>query len=247
MNKNIKITIIVIIIIIVLLGIYFKSKKQEDKEINQNWVEEYLKMKENSMMYNEDATLEELKEEYQITGSNNIYEINTESDGRKVINVKPNINFKVAFCGMIKKSKPTFEELDSIYGQSYPNRNGIWINQASQTRIVEYLNANESLNSEYCIDEEGYLKIRQVNNQTDNDIKIEKLINGDKQYILDISSIYYMVDTVTGEIVDNPYNDFDAYQTYDYCEDENKMIIFISENKENKLTNNEIFNSIIAL
>ena len=56
-----------------------------------------------------------------------------------------------------------------------------------------------------------------------------------------------MVDALTGNIVDNPYNELEKYQTYEYFKDENKMITFITENKENAMTNNEIFNSIIDL
>ena len=56
-----------------------------------------------------------------------------------------------------------------------------------------------------------------------------------------------MVDAVNGKIVVNRYNDLEEYQTYEYIQYENKIIIFISENLENKLTSNEIFDSIIEL
>ena len=56
-----------------------------------------------------------------------------------------------------------------------------------------------------------------------------------------------MVDPVTGEIIDNPYNQLEPYQTYEYFEDEERMIIFITENKELKMTENEIIQSIVEL
>lgn len=239
----ISITIIAILELVILC--LNNVNKKETQRISQEVQEEYKKMKENSVMYNDEATLEELKEEYKFTGSNDIYEMKTEADGRKVINVKANINYKVAFCGMIKKEKPKFEELDSIYDSSHIQRSGIWINQDSREKILNYLNSN--LGYTYDVNEEGYLDIKEKEAQSETDMKIENLINGEKQYILDISSVYYMIDTVTGEIVDNPYNELEEYQTYDYCENEDKMIIFISENINNKLREDEIFESIINL
>ena len=56
-----------------------------------------------------------------------------------------------------------------------------------------------------------------------------------------------MVDPVTGEIIENAYNDLEKYQTYEYFSDENRMIVFITENKDKKLTDNEIFESILNL
>ena len=56
-----------------------------------------------------------------------------------------------------------------------------------------------------------------------------------------------MVDVVTGEIVENRYNDLEEYQTYEYFQDGDKIIIFISENLENRMTNDEIFDSLIEL
>ena len=258
MNKKIIIVTSVVIIIFIIASIFMlKTNKTSTKpetnstantnQINEQVSEKYEEMKNTSTMYDENATLEELKEEYQITGSDDIYEIETESDGRKVINVKASVNYKVAFCGMIKQAKPSFGELDSIFEQNHPNNSGFWIRSSDSSKILSYLNNSEYLKSKYEINEEGYLQISQKNNQTEYDKQIETLINSDKQYIINISSLYYMIDTVTGEIIDNPYNELDIYQTYDYCTDEDKTIIFISENKDKNLTNDEIFLSVIDL
>ena len=146
---------------------------------------------------------------------------------------------------MIKNAKPNFEELDSMFEKNAPDKKGIWINAEDREKILTYLNNN--LNNKYEINAEGYLKIKQKDNANTIDPKIEKLINGEKQYIICISSICYMVDTVTGEIIDNPYNELEQYQTYEYFKDEDRMIIFITENKESQLTKNEIFESIMDL
>lgn len=256
MKKNKKIIIaITIIIIVIILGIalYLNSKqtnKEQNTEVNEiseNVIQDYLNTKENSVMYKDDATLGELKEEYKITGEDDLYCIGTESDGRKVINVKPDIDYKVAFCGMINKEMPNLKDINKIYEEKAPTKNGIWININDREKIVNYLNNNSKLKAEYEVDQEGYLKITKTEDLSSTDEVIRKIIEGNKQYVLSISSKCYMVDVVTGEIVENRYNDLEEYQTYEYFQDGDKIIIFISENLENRMTNDEIFDSLIEL
>ena len=54
-----------------------------------------------------------------------------------------------------------------------------------------------------------------------------------------------MVDSVTGEIVDNPYVYIDKEQTYEYFEDENKIIVFITDNEE--IDKDKIFEAVLNL
>lgn len=252
-NKKRKIIIILIIFIIlfcVLLGLIGSKSTQINYEENneiKNYEKEYEDMKNNSIMYEESSTVEQLKEEYKITGKEDIYQIETENDGRKVITVKPTIEYKVAFCGMVKNSKPEMSELDSIYEEKNPTENGIWIKQSDREKILKYLNNNKFTKAKYQINNKGFLNVIFSDDGTDVDKKIQDIINGDKQYIFCISSLCYMIDTVTGEIVDNPYNELEEYQTYEYFKDENRMIIFITENKSSKMSNDEIFESIIDL
>ena len=256
MKKNKKIIIaITIIIIVIILGIalYINSKqtnKEQNTEVNgisENVIQDYLNTKENSVMYKDDATLEELKKEYKITGDDDLYCIETESDGRKVINVKPEIDYKVAFCGMINEKMPELKDINEVYEAKAPTKNGIWINIKDREKIVNYLNNNSKLKAEYEVDQEGYLKITKTEDLSSTDEVIRKIIEGNKQYVLSISSKCYMVDVVTGEIVENRYNDLEEYQTYEYFQDGDKIIIFISENLENRMTNDEIFDSLIEL
>ncbi|MBO4293434.1 MAG: hypothetical protein J5881_03495 [Clostridia bacterium] len=209
--------------------------------------DEYLNNKKNSVIYQDDSTIELLKEEYKITGENELYEVETENDGRKVLNIKPSINYKVAFAGMIKGTNPDLQEIDTIFEKEHPKKSGIWVNKSSRDKILNYLNSNRELDAGYEIDEDGYLSQTKEKGLKGKDKIIRELINGDKQYILDISSTCFMVDPVTGKIIENRYNDLDSYQTYEYFEDEKCMILFISENVEGKIEENEIFNSIIRL
>lgn len=252
-----KITVIlistIIIVAIILLAInktHNVETKGENNQIQGETSNENTVLTENAGLdekvdSTENTEVEELKQQYNITGNNEIYNVETEKDGRKVINVKPSINFKVAFAGMIKKQKPSFEEIDSIFENNAPNQKGIWIKKENREKILNYLNDNSKC--KYEINNDGYLQITDSTNANATDKKIQKLINGEKQYIICISSTCYMVDTVTGEIVDNPYNELDAYQSYEYFKDEDRMIIFITENKNSKMTEKEIFESIINL
>lgn len=239
MKKIVQIILIIIIILSIILGfIYIIKDKENTNELNYN------ELKRNSVMYNENATLEELKEEYGMTGENNLYEVQTEYDGRKVLAIKEDENFKVAFTGLIKNDKPDINEVSYMFETNSPKENGIWIEQESREKIIDYLNNN--LSSKYEINENGYLIISKKE-ASEIDDKIDKVINGDSQYIIGIRSENYYIDAKTGNIIKNPFEDLNKYQTYTYCENENKMIIFITENKSNKLSDDEIFESIIEL
>ena len=200
-----------------------------------------------SIMYDENASLDELKEEYKITGPDELYEVQTEYDGRKAVVVKQEIDYKVAFAGMIKDDIPEFSEIDTIFNDNYPQGTGMWIDEKSRESILNYLNNTELLNNNYSVNDNGFLQVKKSENETNMDKDLENILNGDKLNILSISGTYYMVDPVTGEIVKNPFEDLDSTQTYDYVENGNDKIIFITENIDKKLTDDEIYESIVEL
>ena len=88
MNKKKKtISICIIVLIILVIGLFFiiknwNNQKEQSKESNNNQEESFEEFKNKSIMCDEQADLEELKKEYNITGPNEIYEIQTEYDGR---------------------------------------------------------------------------------------------------------------------------------------------------------------------
>ena len=98
----------------------------------------------------------------------------------------------------------------------------------------------------YNVDEKGYLKIEQEGS-TDYDKQIEELIDGSKKYIIDINSYMYIADEMTGEIMQDQFEDMDPYQTYTYAQDGDNMVIVLSTNKAEKLTNQEIITSFLEL
>lgn len=244
MKKTIKILILILIVIIIVGGIGV-SIKYIKKVKNKNEIDKaYNEMKQNSLMYNNTATVDELKEEYGMSGNDDLYDVQTEYDGRQVLKVKATENFKVAFAGLVNGTKNSIENSSEIFENEYPTENGIWIEKNSREKIEKYL--NENMKSKYKINEKGYLTISEKKSSKE-DNEIEKIINGNKQYIIGISGINYYIDALTGEAVDNPFEELDKYQTYAYCQDEDKMVIFITENRFKALQNSEIFESVLAL
>ncbi len=240
MKKTIKILVLILIVIVIGISIKYIKKVKNKNEIDKT----YNEMKQNSLMYNNTATVDELKEEYGMSGNDDLYDVQTEYDGRQVLKVKATENFKVAFAGLVNGTKNSIENSSEIFENEYPTENGIWIEKNSREKIEKYL--NENMKSKYKINEKGYLTISEKKSSKE-DNEIEKIINGNKQYIIGISGINYYIDALTGEAVDNPFEELDKYQTYAYCQDEDKMVIFITENKSKALENSEIFESVLAL
>lgn len=254
-KKAILITIIIIILIVILIFCFANIKTQNSNENNyeKNNFENNLNLSneannnQEQVEYQENTNVENLKQYFGKTGNSNIYEVETEYDGRKTLQVKPNLQYKVAFAGMIKKSKPTFDEVETIYQQNNPTNNGIFIEENSREKIIQILNNKNIFKSDYKINEKGYIEIANKNNQNENDKKLEKAINSNKKYIFDISNIYYIVDDTSGEILDYNFANIDEYQTYDYVENQNNMIIFINENNNNQINNLEIIQDVLDL
>lgn len=240
MKKTIKILVLILIVIVIGISIKYIKKVKNKNEIDKT----YNEMKQNSLMYNNTATVDDLKEEYGMSGNDDLYDVETEYDGRQVLKVKATENFKVAFTGLVKGTKNSIENSSEIFESEYPTENGIWIEKNSREKIEKYL--NENMKSKYKINEKGYLTISEKKSSKE-DNEIEKIINGNKQYIIGISGINYYIDALTGEAVDNPFEELDKYQTYAYCQDEDKMVIFITENKSKALQNSEIFESVLEL
>lgn len=240
MKKTIKILVLILIVIVIGISIKYIKKVKNKNEIDKA----YNEMKQNSLMYNNTATVDELKEEYGMSGNDDLYDVQTEYDGRQVLKVKATENFKVAFAGLVNGTKNSIENSSEIFENEYPTENGIWIEKNSREKIEKYL--NENMKSKYKISEKGYLTIFEKKSSKE-DNEIEKIINGNKQYLIGISGTNYYIDALTGEAVDNPFEELDKYQTYAYCQDEDKMVIFITENKSKALENSEIFESVLAL
>ena len=104
MKKKIIISILLFLIIIcVIIGIVIKRNQENKQNIQNEQVQNlivnnaYTELDKNEVLYNDNVTVNELKNETSITGNSEIYEVQKEYDGRKVLAVKASKKVKVAF------------------------------------------------------------------------------------------------------------------------------------------------------
>ena len=244
-NKKIIIGIILIIIICLIVFSIILIKNNGNNATNENnFVNDYSNInKENETSYQENTTVGELKNETGLTGDDSLYQIDTEFDGRKILNIKADIQYKVALAGVLQNSMPEYDNIDNIIEEAALTKTGIWIEKNSREKFINLLeNITES---QYEVSEDGFLNVVNKEKQNEYDKKIEEIINGENQYLIQITDKYYELDTVTGEVTEYPYQRLDSYQTYDVVESENNRIYFLNTNDQNKLSNEDIIKDVI--
>jgi len=269
-KKKILISAIILIVVIVGIALGFMNKESQVAETsgtdeNQEGFEQDTgNGEQESEEMNEDSEIKEievsteneekdepkeeintLKENTGKTGDTDLYEIQEGDNNIKIATIKSSVKYKVAFAGMLENKAPEMSKLDNILQEKHPKYAGIWIYEKDRDDVLEML--KQLTKSEYKIDENGYLKIVNKNNQNENDQKLEKNINGENLYIIRNSSTCYIVDEITGEILDYNFEKLDRYQTYEYFQDDDKMIIFMNENTKKQMTSKEIMQSVIDL
>lgn len=190
----------------------------------------------------EQEKIKEMINNQGIEANANIYEIGTEYDGREVLVLKPEIQYQVALAGLLKKGKPEPSELDEILEKA-PKHTGIWVEEDSRTGVLKIL--KKITNGDYEIDEEGFLIQKENWRKNKYDKKIEKILSESKLYIIAIKSTTYLVDEVTGEIQEYPFEEMDPYDEYEYFESNEKKMFIISENEKGKINQEEVFKNIL--
>lgn len=247
-KRKLVITIAIIFIIISIFCIaryIIVNNKNEiqNKENNQteNWDNQYSEVDKNDINYNNTADVDKLKEQMGLTASSDIYEISEEFDGRKTLNVKATILYKTAFAGIVNQEKPEIKNLDKVFEEKYPSRNGIWISEKARNKILKLL--NENLQTKYSIDKDGYLNVVDKSKQNEKDKKIEQNIKSNKKIILDICDFDYEVDNVSGEIVEYPFSQLG--DIIDIVRDNEDKIIVIAESQIKNINDNEIVETLI--
>lgn len=222
--------IIIVIIILVCLSIVFTMTSKFNN-------------KEDDIKNNNETNIEELKYQIGATADDNLYEIQKDLDGRDILVIKEEIAYKVALAGILTQEKPTYENLEEIINKQNIN-SGIWISNESREKI-SYL-IQKYLEDEYEIDEEGYLVLKtKTQNSNSYDINLQKYIQDNKTYIISVLGKIYEIDNMTGEIVLYPFEQMDAYQLCQPVEYEDKKIIVLSTNKQNKLSEQELIEAMI--
>lgn len=254
-NKKIVIPIIILIIIIVIAVIFYINTKNAESEpvidnnqvANQdNNVEEQAENLgeqdevENTNSKEENERINSVKSQYGFTGDNSLY---TESNNE--LSIKPSVAYRTGLIGSIEQRMPTYAEINNTKVDSEPTGTGIWVSPASRET---FLNCINSVENSFEIDENGYLKIKSGANskyaQKINEIEQQSLL-----VIVDMTGIDYIVDVVTGDIFKNEFEAMDPYQVYEYVdyEEANKSIIFLNSNQMNRLTNQEIIDTMMQV
>lgn len=221
--------IIGIVIIMVILGsiilVYSKNLKKE------------------KTVKNDTEEITNMKDELGIQGDTRLYETDTEYDGRKVLAIKPDIQYNVIMAGILNQNKPELKEVDKIVEQDSPKNSGIWISKNARRKFLEILKLITEC--EYIINEQGYLEQQERENLNQYDKKLKEILANGKQYNIEIDSKYYLIDMVTGEIIEEPFELMDPRTPYEYFELENKSIYIITTNSKEKLSNQEILKEIL--
>lgn len=155
--------------------------------------------------------------------------------------------FNIAFCGMTEAKIPTEEEVEA-YKEKMPKKSGVYLDYNSCYDILDFI--HKFTNLAYEIDDNGFLvkSLNQgKNNKNEYDEFFEKLINSERLYILSRNGLLYCKDDFSGEIISNDYEDIDSEATYDYIKSNNKMLIDLTKNTKQNLTDKEIIDSVMNL
>lgn len=243
MKKNV-IFILVVLLIIVIIYIC-NNKSNINENINENNYEiQYIQdtTKDNEKDDNKiKEEINEIKSKVNATANTEMYEIQEEYDGRKIIKIKDNIQIKTIIAGILKNSLPNENEIEEIL-KKLPQKNGIWVSNNSRNTLLKILQEN-NLNN-YKIDEQGYLY--NENNTVDFKFKqIDNAINSEKLYILDFSGVSYIRDEITGIIIENPFEQMDERQVLEKYSDDKIVILEIIKNNDKRFTSKEILQEIL--
>lgn len=236
MKKRYYIIIAIIAIGIIVATIFINTKQTNREEANQeNNIE-----KAETVSHNPEE-IEKIKNEVNATANTDIYQVEEETSGRKILQVKPEVQFEVDLAGIIKNGKPEENELQSL-GEKAPKINGVWIAKQSREDFLELLSKNGIEN--FSITDEGYLK-RDQDNTKELAKSLQNMLNTNKLYIINMTGIAYERDYISGEITEYPFERMDPMQIIEPYQKENKTILEITSNKRQKLTDKEVLETIV--
>ena len=222
-----KVLPIIIICLLIIFVIAFISSNSHEDKVDVN---------------NDINKIESIKNEMNATADTDMFQVETEYDGREILQIKPKIQFDTVLAGILKKDMPKESEIDEILVDA-PTGTGVWIPEQSKNLFLELL-SNNGINNFY-VDDNGYLKI---SNNSNNEMakQIEEMINSDFLYIIDMSGKCYMRDDVSGEVVEYPFEDMDPYQLLEPFSNDNTVILVLTTNKKNLLSNDELLDGLLA-
>ena len=242
MKKKIGIIIVIIIIVVIAIVLAINIKNGDKAQNNmQNNIQNDIYT--NRMVSTDANEINAIKNEIDATGQTDIYQVEEEYDGRKIIQVKPDVQYQVALSGILKNGIPAENEISTLLEKA-PKNSGVWISENSRDKFIQLLNNNNI--SSFEITNEGYIKCNKQDNLTEQEQKLKSMSESDKLYIIDMSGKTYQRDYISGDIIEYPFEEMDPYQAIEPYEVENSAILGVTSNAANKLSNEEILNSILA-
>lgn len=234
MNYKKIIPIIIICILTIIIIAFITSNSHEDVVDVNNTTNNEIKSDTN--------IIENIKNEINSTADTNMFQVETEYDGRPIIQIKPEIQYTTVLAGIIENKKPEESEIEQILKKA-PTETGVWISEQSRENFLNLLSKNNINN--FSIDDNGYLKIDKTSNDN-NSKQLENMINSEYLYIIDMSGTCYMRDDVSGEIIEYPFEEMDPYQLIEPFSDENNIIFVMTTNSESLMTDEEMLDGLLA-
>ncbi len=222
MKKEIKIVMIIICIILLILfmGLKYFYKIKNNIDMNTNNIDIPIEK------------IDEIKNETGASAEKELYSIVNEYDGREILVIKPEIQFKTVLAGIIKNEKPTIDEVNKVNLNNFKKK-GIWISKDSRQKMIKILK-NCNINN-FKINDEGYLQVVDISNN-EYAKELEELTKQNQLLIIDINGICYIRDEMTGEIIEYPFKDMDPMQVCEKFETTNCKIIEITTNEINSIS-----------
>lgn len=236
MKKYYNSIIVLIVISIIAITIFIITRKPGQEEVNS---ENRIEKTEN--LNNNLEDIEIIKKEVNATANADIYQVEEELGGRKILQVKPEIQFEVDLAGIIKNAKPDEKELQSLV-MKVPQKNGVWISEQSRNNFLQLLKKNEI--ESFRITDEGYLE-KKEDSIGPLAKSLEEMLNANKLYIINMTGIAYERDYISGEITEYPFEDMDPTQVIEPYQKENTIILEITSNKKQKIADKEILETIV--
>lgn len=232
-KKNRIIILIIVAIVIAILGmVRIKLNFQEDNEPEKQNVTNNA---------NDLNVINQIKNEINATADSDMYKIEEEYDGRKIIQIKPNIQFETVLAGILKNGEPLESEIQDLL-QNRPTKSGIWIAKQAREKFFNLLKENGI--DHYAINKEGYL-YETEKKEEEASSKLKEAIASDKLYMIDISGTSYVRDDISGEIIEYSFEKMEPYQVLDVYHNENCVILEITTNSKGKLSNQEILDGVL--
>lgn len=242
-KKKLIISLIILLLITIVIFITIKLTQGKNNEEKVQKPIDYVEENKESQEDEENKEkINQMLTDQGFKADENIYEIGKEYDGREVVIVKSGIQYKVALAGVLKKSIPEFNELNELLSKA-PTHTGFWIEENSREKFLNII--KNITNANYKIDENGYLIQTENWRMNKYDKKIQKMLSEEKLCVFDISSKTYLVDEVTGEIQEYPFEEMDPYSGYEYFESDNKEMFIISENISGKIEQEDVLKEIL--